>query len=87
MTEEGKNVVKEFMALKENEKKLNNNQIELDNYFNDSGKIEEINDIIRKEIEFQKKAKASSILYQIINYSKKYIPNPKRVNPKRKLKK
>tara|TARA_R100000541_G_scaffold9480_2_gene17174 strand:- start:1203 stop:1460 length:258 start_codon:yes stop_codon:yes gene_type:complete len=84
MTEEGMNVVKEFTALKENENKINNNQIELDNYFKYSGEQEKTNKTVLKEIEFQKKRKSVSILYVREIYKRKYVSNPKRVKAKLK---
>ena len=87
MTEEGRNAVKEFMVIKKNEKNLNNNQIKLDNYFNYSGKTEEMNRLMKQQIDFHKKLKPKTLVFTYYNYEKRYIPNPKRTNPKRKLNK
>jgi|TARA_R110001592_G_scaffold136039_2_gene352784 hypothetical protein len=87
MTEEGKNAVAEFTAIKENENKINRNLIELNNYFKHSGKTEEMNEILEKEMKFQEKIKASHYLYKLSGYNRKYLSNPNRVNPKRKLNK
>ena len=87
MTEEGKNAVAEFTAIKENKNKINRNLIELNNYFKHSGKTEEMNQILEKEMKFQEKIKASHYLYKLSGYNTKYLSNPNRVNPKRKLNK
>jgi len=84
MTEEARNVVAEFKAINEN--KINKNLIELNNYFKYSGEIEIMNEILEKEMKFQEKIKASHYLYTLSGYNRKYVSNPKRVNPKRKTK-
>ena len=86
MTEEARNVVAEFKAIKENKNKINKNLIELNNYFKYSGEIEIMNEILEKEMKFQEKIKASHYLYTLSGYNRKYVSNPKRVNPKRKTK-
>ena len=50
MTEEGRNVVDSLITLKEEDNKTKINQIELDNYFNNSGLIE-YNKKLKKPIE------------------------------------
>lgn len=50
MTEEGRNVVDILITLKEEDNKIKINQIELDNYFNNSGLIE-YNKKLKKPIE------------------------------------
>ena len=50
MTEEGRNVVDSLITLKEEDNKIKINQIELDNYFNNSGLIE-YNKKLKKPIE------------------------------------
>tara|TARA_R100001463_G_scaffold56773_2_gene108911 strand:- start:3989 stop:4252 length:264 start_codon:yes stop_codon:yes gene_type:complete len=87
MTEDGKNAVKDYLALKEEDNKIKNNQIELDEYFKYSGKTEPMHNAILQEIEFQKKRKSNSLLYMIKNYKRGYVSNPNRVKPKRKLNK
>jgi hypothetical protein len=86
MTEEGKNAVKEFAAIKEKENNINKNLIELNDYFKYSGKNEEMNEILEKEMRFQEKIKANRYLYKLNGYNRKYVSNPNRVNPKRKTK-
>tara|TARA_R110000751_G_scaffold261002_1_gene360375 strand:+ start:189 stop:449 length:261 start_codon:yes stop_codon:yes gene_type:complete len=86
MTEEGRNAVKEFAANKEKENNINKNLIEFNNYFKYSGETEAMNEILENEMKFQEKIKASRYLYKLNGYNRKYICNPKRVNPKRKTK-
>ena len=86
MTEEGRNAVKEFAANKEKENNINKNLIELNDYFKYSGKTEEMNEILEKEMRFQEKIIANRYLYKLNGYNRKYVCNPNRVNPKRKTK-
>tara|TARA_R110000824_G_scaffold386775_1_gene581812 strand:- start:68 stop:328 length:261 start_codon:yes stop_codon:yes gene_type:complete len=86
MTEEGRNAVKEFAANKEKENNINKNLIEFNDYFKYSGKTEEMNEILEKEMRFQEKIIANRYLYKLNGYNRKYVCNPNRVNPKRKTK-
>ena len=82
MTEEGRNAVKEFAANKEKENNINKNLIEFNDYFKYSGKTEEMNEILEKEMRFQEKIRANRYLYKLNGYNRKYVCNPNRVNPK-----
>ena len=86
MTEEGRNAVKEFAANKEKENNINKNLIEFNDYFKYSGKTEEMNEILEKEMRFEEKIRANRYLYKLNGYNRKYVCNPNRVNPKRKTK-
>ena len=67
-------------------KNINKNLIEFNDYFKYSGKTEEMNEILEKEMRFQEKIIANRYLYKLNGYNRKYVCNPNRVNPKRKTK-
>ena len=72
MTEEGRNVVDSLITLKEEDNKIKINQIELDNYFNNSGLIE-YNKKLKKPIKDYKLGEKQIVKNDMSKYKlKKY---------------
>ena len=87
MTEEGRNAINCFIALREEEENIKKNLIELDNYFNYSGKTEGLNKIMERQMTFYRKLNPKTVLFKGLSYDKRYVCNPNRTKPKNKLKK